>query len=484
MTSKQSRVQSQMRSHHKAQIGCLQCKDRHVKVLHFHFPGIYVLLTTTQCTEEEPGCLRCVQYGESCTYMYTHSKIAEESFFPPSPPQELSPENSGLSLSDLELLHQWTTNSFRGFTETPTGDHDNEFWQIEIPKLGFEFPFLLRVILASSALHLALESGIDEGRKRHYLNLAAEHQEAGLKGYRHILTEREKASIGNFGDGEVKANDYAMITFGQLVSVCSIVVPTGNSGVPEWITLVKHARKVCFPHSFFIISLCDFQFSSHTPFVLSKARSTDITVKALEETRIAGREQQAHEALIYNSKRYRNVLVDVSNTSETGVDTSLNKEDWVFTLLLQKLASTPLLPASEKAIYEGAITILRRAYALHFQPPSVISSPPPGMRFALSMWGESVSEEFCVRLEERRPMALVIFAYLTPGMKRCEYCWYMKGEAERILGDVERRLGEEEGGWRPWVEWPRSIITEIENEKVNKAGDAGVITWEEVGSED
>jgi hypothetical protein len=52
---------------------------------------------------------------------------------------------------ELELLHNWTTQTYRTLTAEPIWD----FWRDDVVRLGLRCEYVMQTILAVSALHLA-----------------------------------------------------------------------------------------------------------------------------------------------------------------------------------------------------------------------------------------------------------------------------------------------------------------------------------------
>jgi hypothetical protein len=105
-----------------------------------------------------------VRYSEVCTYPSLSNDSSSKSSRSTSEisgpsragrieaPKDVNNSTTELNLGDLELLQNWTMAAYIGFGEKP----DNEkVWQDEIPRKGITHPFLMRGILAVSALHLS-----------------------------------------------------------------------------------------------------------------------------------------------------------------------------------------------------------------------------------------------------------------------------------------------------------------------------------------
>ena len=75
-----------------------------------------------------------------------------------------------MNIIDLELLHNWTLEAYKGFGGT---ESEEVFWQAQLPQMAFTHTFLMHSLLAISSLHLAR---LSEDRNTLFLNMAANHQ--------------------------------------------------------------------------------------------------------------------------------------------------------------------------------------------------------------------------------------------------------------------------------------------------------------------
>lgn len=121
-----------------------------------------------QCDERHPACLNCISHGVECPFLTTKttnlpqkravpSPISSSSQTPTSQTPLLTPaqpdgENDELPLLELELLHNFTTHTYSTLAADP-GICD--FWRVTVVQLGLKCDYIMRAVLAISALHLA-----------------------------------------------------------------------------------------------------------------------------------------------------------------------------------------------------------------------------------------------------------------------------------------------------------------------------------------
>ncbi|KAF7585932.1 hypothetical protein BBP40_009852 [Aspergillus hancockii] len=95
---------------------------------------------------------------------------------------EAAGPGSSFSLRDLELMHKFSTETYRSMC----GDQsDMDDWKIFIPQQSYSHPFLLHGILALAALHIAATS--DPARALSYLNTALRYNNMAFPPFRHAL---------------------------------------------------------------------------------------------------------------------------------------------------------------------------------------------------------------------------------------------------------------------------------------------------------
>ena len=167
---------SSRKSHTKSRSGCADCKRRKIK-----------------CDEQRPECSNCRKHSISCSFVTESSssdKATKPAAFhqmgtPSDTPNSQSSAAGGridvdtglpdLNLLDLELLHNFTTSTSATMSHTPLL---RTLWRINVPKLGFENDYVMRGILALSALHMAR---FTTSKKDYYFHIAESQHAVGLR---------------------------------------------------------------------------------------------------------------------------------------------------------------------------------------------------------------------------------------------------------------------------------------------------------------
>lgn len=157
------------RSHLKSRTGCRTCKARKIKVssgrqsickcvsrrrtwqntslctsLSSHSPRLTRL---EQCDEQRPSCRNCLKRRADCEF------LSESSVYPNFGTKDEAALT--LNMLDLQLMHHFTTSTYATLFCYPPVRH---FWRGEAVQMGFRCDYVMRAILAVSALHLAYHS--------------------------------------------------------------------------------------------------------------------------------------------------------------------------------------------------------------------------------------------------------------------------------------------------------------------------------------
>ncbi|KAL1608451.1 hypothetical protein SLS60_003393 [Paraconiothyrium brasiliense] len=248
-------------------------------------------------------------------------------------------------------------------------------------------PFLMRGILALSALHLA-KTTLDRDTRVNYLRTAAYHQDLALPEYRTTLLDVTKENVA------------AVMAFSAILTIYSFAAPKDPGRVfaecpPEWIFLHRGVGDI----------------PSHWQ---SWIQNTFL-------------DRQMHRRRLQP------------------VDPSLNPEDYRLHCLEALIASLPLEEANEAPAYEGALYWLRQAYAHTYNPESIT-----GGLHALLFWIERVPQGYMDLLSMQRPRAMILLANAVVLVKRASHFWYLEGFAEHTIAEAKQVVDFELLPWIDW----------------------------------
>ena len=219
------------RPHRKSRLGCKTCKKRRVK-----------------CDEIGPPCGPCQSRSIPCEYASTQPAI-------PTPPD--TPGVDGQAhisrnaiqtewseprrLLEMELLHQWSTVTYKSYCGTVTEEYHN--WQVVVPQLALNHDYLLHGMLAMSALEIAAFSETDFEVCNHYVNVALEYHNLASCGLR-----RELANV-------TSDNRQALFALSSILMIMGLALPRFTSLREEhdnmldhlmtYLALLKGLRLIC-----------------------------------------------------------------------------------------------------------------------------------------------------------------------------------------------------------------------------------------------
>lgn len=335
------------------------------------------------------------------TCRYTEPTRKSRSLSPPTVPRDLSPETTLLPVQDLELMHHWTVSASYGFGDRP---EDVKPWQVEIPQLACEYPFLLRGILAISALHL---SRLRPDRKQRYMMRAAYHQDIALASYRYV--------IDDFNINMTAENCSAVVGYGNLTCVYGFADfrdPLGSkrsftnsplstiNNLPEWLQLLRGSRMILG----------------------------------------FGRDWIAKGPMAFQLRRAPDVI-----------DFSLSPYDCYFKTLDTFLNTVEHCPREDIETYGSVVYLLRETAAIPYQPCQTLR-----IKLAIFRWAEMLPHHFLELIGVRKCEALIILAYFAVLLKDAgkEY-WWFNGTAESLIAAIQDSLSQQE---RRWISWPSSVV--------------------------
>ncbi|KAH8593540.1 hypothetical protein B0O99DRAFT_515376, partial [Bisporella sp. PMI_857] len=304
-----------------------------------------------------------------------------------------------LNLMDLELLHNYymyTANTLHGDIVMKT------LWRLNVPQIGFCHDFVMRGILAISALHLAYNR--PQTRELYLSKAIAQHQ-AGLRQATSILAQVSHENCA------------AVYIFTALTCIFALASPRkpgdflviGDSGIAEWLILFRGTKSIIETSQDALIS------GPLGPMFSKGSRRYEI------------RDRYGNEAFPESQR--------------------LNE----LTSFIEEFTSD-----HEKVeVYRHTIFELRKSYGMVYRNASqTIESGD------IFIWLFKVSEEYLELLREKAQEALAIFAYFSVIPKRLEVNWWIEGWSTHLISRIYGLMDEEH---RLWIRWPIEEIGWVPN---------------------
>ena len=493
------------KGHKKSRGGCAECKRRRVKVcsicttspltLHSWLPRTRLIiqfinplttfdsLSPYQCDEQKPQCKACKRHDVSCIYPVRAAAKAHERLnpdadaaIPATPPASapstvataasaspapgdntfshperpsgvsgpsfttsrinvvdpslddnisraplISPDTAGaFSMGDLVLLHHWTASASGEMYQTKELHY---CWQTLFPQIGFQHPFVMHGILSLSALHLA---HVEEHSQFERVLEACRHYNISSQGFREAMAQMDGESVDDPSGNARSLSSDALFA-------CAIL------NVIYSLAMMRHSSDRQPP-------------TSRSRY--SRALGTEIIpiIRGLQAVLdpIFTRVQSGVLQSLTSLGNWDELLPDVHTDDEhfRRIRDTWTQEAW-----------TPSRP-SDVVVYDDTLYLLRRC-RLYIEQFSTMDEE------TLQRWGCNrgwasplvflciAPDGYFVRLHQRHPPALILFAYFGALLRHLENFWYVQGWGCDIVMAVDEILGD---FWESWLHWPKQVF--------------------------
>ncbi|KAF3021632.1 hypothetical protein E8E14_014107 [Neopestalotiopsis sp. 37M] len=420
------------KSHRKSRNGCRNCKRRKVK-----------------CDEVKPECTNCLRFGLPCDFkgsaihnssqghnaMSSQQTKSQDAAIPsrrrgrgrprrdwlqefqatnslPAAPKtekkEAIHDPYTLNTANIELMLHFTAFTAGSLSGTMSRkDKITNFWAFNVPKIGISHHFVLNLVFAVSAYHLAHTEASDNAQRLDYTQQAEYHFEHGLAAFTQALAG---ANESNCGALDVSATMVCYCTFaaGPKGPNDLLICRVEDQIAHNWWPVIKGLRLIreIFDADVLFSGLMAPLGPSDSPQI------PDSRAQCLRENfpRIDWEDQ------------IKSLGDMIKSSSSIHRDTYLTEYDIL------------------AAIYEGTYGDENGQY---------LGLGHNRMVFA---WMYRLDDAFVDRVREKDPIPLVLLAYFAQLLTTLKKCWFMDGWAEHLLENTSRMLDEEH---RKWVEWPR-----------------------------
>ncbi|KAF7911214.1 uncharacterized protein EAF01_002722 [Botrytis porri] len=378
---------SSRRSHRKTRTGCNNCKRRKIK-----------------CGEGKPSCLNCIKHSVQCDYSKAEAATSAKntplsshgsSTSVSAPNNVLGRTVEGqdpyLNLVDLEVFNNFCVSTSNSLNSNPVV---RKIYQTTIVQIAFQHEFVMRALLALSALHMA-RNRPDRSQQLHEYS-KQQHEAALRQGTAfipHITTETCAAL-------HVFSIFTGMHTLGRPRSVDEFVI-VGENGITSWLVLFRGVTAI---------------------------------IKQFKDALLTG-----PLATLFKAREERVIL------RQTYAD------DEVEHLRHLRIAIETTVPDEhEVQIYTEAIRGLELSYRFMYKCPA--EQYETGDIF---IWLFRVADEYLGRLNDGTQEALAILAYSSVCFKKLEGLWWIEGWSNHLMANIYQFLDEEH---RQWVQAPINAI--------------------------
>ncbi|KAK4185232.1 putative transcription factor [Podospora australis] len=394
------------RSHKKSRTGCGICKARKIK-----------------CDERHPSCLNCISHGVECPFatqggsagstkaalpIPTRSKptapcasckIRAAIPITPTTPTPASPGEDPLPLLELELLHNFTLNTYATLAGDPTV---LSFWQGPVVQLGLKCDYIMRTVLAISALHLAYSADSEERRDSYTAQGILLHQKASRSAVKFMnslsSTEMDKDATAS------------LFLFSLLTIYFALASPRTRSHADGKLFFINETS---FPDWTFLVT-----GGKSLSKVLGERGHDTILAPFL-----------AYGGDIWRQYRSKMEEKDSGEPPLAELRARINS-----TVRDEGLLQT----------YSHALDELELA---------LVAMKPPAKPdvLAVMLWLWEVSDSLVPLLKVPEQEAVAIFAHFCILLKHHESTWWLQGWGDHLVRRAHAVLDEEHRGW---IEWP------------------------------
>ncbi|GKZ23744.1 hypothetical protein AbraCBS73388_010326 [Aspergillus brasiliensis] len=271
-----------------------------------------------------------------------------------------------LNITDLELMMQWCNSTHRIVSRGEQTDH---IWRFRASEEAITHPFLMRGLLALSALHIA-RTRQDAQQRPIYLSTAVAHQAQALALFRERLSDINPS------------NAKAMFAFASIVVYYTFGLPHAPESSDPWANVDD------------LIQIFTLARGVHQ--ILTQASSV---IKS-DEWRIIYEVEDLDEGYLRDARSSLERLHEMNNACGAQDDTH------------------------DTAVYEKALDCLAEMLA---EARSGLSSASTSCRWAIRQ-----IPEFMELLREHKPLALVMLAYHCVVFHHLRDAWYMGDRGSRV----------------------------------------------------
>lgn len=288
-----------------------------------------------------------------------------------------------LPISAIELTYHYTTSTCFSVSPWMTS---GTTWQTQMADIGFENPYVLHLMFALTALHLA---HCRPNRREQYTATADHHYERAL-----VLVTPEIASLSpeNCDAVLVAVQMICFISWGRGPQPGEYLA-FGRDKKSDWLVMFRGIRTT-----------------------LASLDKSDFTRTHAPATRSKGRPLPAQEV----PEEYEKQLDELREYVEFVTRGAESHEDDV-----------------------ASVDVLREMYDNRYQGID-------GELHVSFGWLFRTTEDFLDRLQQRDPVPMIIYAHFVVLIRVLERFWYMQGWTHHVMSGIWELLPPEHRAWLDW----------------------------------
>lgn len=333
----------------------------------------------------------------------------------PFPPQELWTR-------DCELMHHYCTVTSHTMSIRKDLAH---VWNVAIPRLGYQHPFVMHGILAISAAHKAY---LIPASRRIYLPLADYHQTLGSEGYRHQL---QTFDLSNW---------MPVFGFASVVVLHMLTLPT---------RMENHTLEAPFTNLLELSSLLRGIKTTLQP-IISHVVRTEFAPVIYGVWLLESDDKSA--PCVYPSPVSRSAKLTVARCPPLD-HSPLPPDTWDALKRLRAFQEADI-PSGGVSHYLHAVGQLETSAKLFALAGLHVETG------AAIFWLYTVHDSIFIDLNAQRPHALLLFAYFLVHLAVLEGSfWYLRGWARQLMVKIEDGLADQPR-FQELLQWPKARISE------------------------
>jgi hypothetical protein len=348
-------------------------------------------------------CAQCVKGRHVCSFA---PPVVDSNF-------------STTSRLDLELLHNYITKTASSLSENV---EIQKFFGAEFVQLAMQNDYLLHCVLGLSAFHMANQHGKTESSqliglnysKDIYLRAAYSHHESALKGYRQCLSTLNQDTC------------HASFGCACLLFITSFARPPESDDKPNQ---PNHPAHIWL----------DYQLSEWI--ILIKGIPSILTYNefrsALQNGPVAPLMKEAKDHF--------------------ADDGTPPMESEIVYLRLRNLSKAIGEHCSDERIAQVCQSSIETLCGI------VAELKQSSDHVLAFVWPIRVDPDYLIILEEKRPEALLVFAYYCALLYMSSSRWWTKEWPPPIVESIRDTIDE---GWAPWLQWPLQMISSDTGEQL------------------
>ena len=295
-------------------------------------------------------------------------------------------------MEELELLHHFITETCLTLSDR---EESHYLWRVVVPQIAFEHEFLVRAILAISALHLSTLRPLVQD---HYTHIAVQQQDAALRLFRAVMIKPDESNCDAF---------FAM---SSLIVVYGFESPKASDSLgmfnykgdhsDEWLPLIRGVNSI-------IQSVWE---------CVSKGRLTRLL----------------HD----HTQSPASTTLPAVLTEHLG--------------LLEDLCSKMVGDQEDSAACKEAVAHLR--WCFERMNNKATYECEVSLAFC---WPVMIPQHFITILNNLNQEALVILAHYCIILHHLDGYWWMKGWANHLIENIQRQVAD---GLQPWILFPSNVV--------------------------